>query len=211
VKGDSEAPTPYSRRVRIIGGTLRGRRIRAPDGNATRPMLDRVREAMFSTLAPWIDDDARVLDLFAGSGSLGLEALSRGAAFVRFVERGDPAVGMLKQNARDLGIGDRTQVSQGDALSAVAWDGEGWADVVFFDPPYPLLGEPKARPRVLAALHGLVRRVLAPEGVLVFHAPRGAVLSADFEPDLVVRERVYGRNSLWYVQLEDPGEAEGGA
>jgi len=197
--------------VRIIGGTLRGRRIQAPDGNATRPMLDRVREAMFSTLAPWIDDEARLLDLFAGSGSLGLEALSRGAAFVRFVERGDRAAGMLTRNLEELGIGERAKVSQADALTAAAWGGEAWADVVFYDPPYPLLSAPATRPRVLRALHGLVRSVLAPEGVLVFHAPRGALLPADFEPDLVERERIYGTNSLWYVQLNDStGEEDDG-
>ena len=72
--------------MRIIGGEFRGRRIAAPPGKGTRPMLDRVREAMFSTLAPWFSESACVLDLFAGSGSLGLEALSRGATMVRLVE-----------------------------------------------------------------------------------------------------------------------------
>src|SRR5262245_65361412 len=91
--------------VRVIAGELRGRRLRAPEGERTRPMLDRVREALFDTLRPWIEG-AFVLDLFAGSGALGIEALSRGARRVRFVERAAGACRCLEANVSELGLDD---------------------------------------------------------------------------------------------------------
>jgi 16S rRNA (guanine966-N2)-methyltransferase len=184
--------------MRVIGGTLRGRRLAAPDGSATRPMLDRVREALFSTLAPWLPE-ARVLDLFAGSGSLGIEALSRGAAHARFVERSPHAFEPLRKNLEALELAARSELVRGDALAASSW-GAGPFDVVFLDSPYPLLDEAGSRAAVLGALHALVREHLAPEGVLVFHAPVRGVLPSEFGAELVVRERDYGTNALWYVQ-----------
>lgn len=207
--------------MRIIGGEHRGRRIAAPEGRATRPMLDRVREAVFSTVTPWLAG-ARVLDLFAGSGSLGLEALSRGAATARFVERDERVLGLLRSNARELGLLERSTLVPGDALSPFAW-GEGRFDLVFLDPPYPMLsgkglagkelsgtgppGEGGTRTLVIQALESLVREHLAPDGVVVFHAPRDGFDPRLLSPDLVVRRRVYGTNAILYVGADD-GEGE---
>jgi len=171
-------------------------------------MLDRVREALFSTLVPWLvapseeASMALVLDLFAGSGSLGLEALSRGARSVRFVEHDGRALATLRGNLAALGLEPRTEVVDDDALEPRAWGGDRTADVVFLDPPYGLLEGAESRLRVLAALHGLARHVLAHQGVLVLHAPRRRLDASEFEPELVVRERAYGSSSLWYVQRE---------
>src|SRR4051812_48223225 len=99
-------------------------------------MLDRVREALFSTLQPWLRD-AVVLDLFAGSGSLGLEALSRGASHVRFVERGAPALAVLRANVDALRVGSRVQVFVGDALAPASWPPA--VDVALLDPPYAMI------------------------------------------------------------------------
>jgi len=184
--------------VRVIAGELRGRRLKAPEGERTRPMLDRVREALFDTLRPWIEG-AFVLDLFAGSGALGIEALSRGARRVRFVERAPAACLCLQDNVSELDLSDAVELVRGDALEVASW-GERPADIVFLDSPYRLLVELRARRSVLAALDELVRMHLAPEGVLVFHAPHRMVRAAEFAADLVVRERVYGSNALWYVQ-----------
>lgn len=191
--------------MRVIGGELGGRRLDAPEGTDTRPMLDRVREAMFSTLQPWIPG-AVVLDLFAGSGSLGIEALSRGAKHARFVERGAPAYKCLRANLTELGLAEKSATMRGDALDSDSWGGHAY-DLVFFDSPYPLLDELALRQALFWAISELATRHLAPEGVLVFHAPLRKVQASEFAAGLVVRERVYGTNALWYVQRDEEGNA----
>ncbi len=185
--------------MRIIAGELRGRRIAALPGVATRPMLDRVREALFSTLMPWVPD-AVVLDLFAGSGSLGFEALSRGARRVRFVEQGALVVAQLRRNASGLGVAGRVEIVTGNALTPAMWLSD--VDVAFVDPPYKLLEE--SRPRVLRAVQRLVAEHLGPEGITMLHTPHGA-LSADELMPAAARVRRYGTNDLWYLQ-RGPGD-----
>ena len=121
--------------MRIVGGQLGGRVLKAPAGSATRPTSERVREALFAILGP-PPDDTRVLDLFAGSGALGLEALSRGAVDATFVDSGRPALAVLKANLAALGVTDRARVVASDVPAflrrppAAPWR---W---VFIDPPY---------------------------------------------------------------------------
>jgi len=121
--------------VRIIAGAWRGRTIEAPPGQATRPTADRVRETLFSMLASRLGsfEDLRIADLFAGSGALGIEALSRGAASATFVESDSKAAAVIRRNADKLGASDRVQVLGGSALKlprAQAFD------LIFADPPY---------------------------------------------------------------------------
>jgi len=191
--------------MRVIAGELRGRRLKAPEGESTRPMLDRVRESLFGTLQPWIEG-AFVLDLFAGSGSLGIEALSRGARRARFVERGLQAFQCLSGNVAELELDDAAELVRADALHPASW-GERPFDLVFLDSPYPLLDELRTRRALFEAMETLVRQHLAHEGVLVFHAPHRLIAAREFAADLVVRERVYGSNSLWYVQRDEPEPA----
>lgn len=126
--------------MRIIAGEWRGRRIAAPKGDAVRPTLDRVREAWMSMVHTSLPD-ARVLDLFSGSGALGLEALSRGAARVDFVESDPTAFRVLRENIELLGAGSRCAVYRENALkfllkvSDSLSDGPEY-DVAFADPPY---------------------------------------------------------------------------
>jgi 16S rRNA (guanine(966)-N(2))-methyltransferase RsmD len=123
--------------MRIIGGSAGGRRLKAPPGATTRPTADRVREAIFSILGP-PPPNTSVLDLFAGAGTLGLEALSRGAVRAVLVDRAAPAVRCLRDNITALAVTDRCTVRRADvgaALRRLANSGErfGW---VFVDPPY---------------------------------------------------------------------------
>jgi 16S rRNA (guanine966-N2)-methyltransferase len=121
--------------MRIIAGTWRGRVIEAPPGPATRPTADRVRETLFSMLTSRLGsfDGLRVADLFAGSGALGFEALSRGAAHVTFVESEAQAIAALRRNAAKLDAGDRVQIS---ARSGLVLPPAEPFDLIFADPPY---------------------------------------------------------------------------
>lgn len=120
--------------MRVVAGALGGRRLVAPPGTSTRPTTDRVREAIFNSLgSAGILEGALVADLFAGSGAVGIEALSRGAARCTFVERDRQALQALEENLRTLDLGDRSRVVRGDALAAAPTID---ADIVFADPPY---------------------------------------------------------------------------
>jgi 16S rRNA (guanine966-N2)-methyltransferase len=121
--------------MRIIAGQWRGRIIDAPPGVSTRPTADRVRETLFSMLASRLGsfEELRVADLFAGSGALGLEALSRGAASATFVEADRVAAGLIRRNVEKLGAADRVRVIAGSALSLPR---SGPFDLIFADPPY---------------------------------------------------------------------------
>ncbi|HST43972.1 MAG TPA: 16S rRNA (guanine(966)-N(2))-methyltransferase RsmD [Luteimonas sp.] len=121
--------------VRIIGGNWRGTRLPVADVPGLRPTSDRARETLFNWLAPLLPG-ARVLDLYAGTGVLGLEALSRGAAEALFVER-DPAVAMAIEGACErLGAGTQAHVVRADALKLLALPAHGRFDIVFLDPPF---------------------------------------------------------------------------
>jgi 16S rRNA (guanine966-N2)-methyltransferase len=166
-RGAREAPA-RSRILRIIGGRHRGRRLQFPSGVAIRPTPDRVRETLFNWLQPRIAD-ARVLDLFAGSGALGLEALSRGAAHVTFIEkdrRAGAAIAALTREWQEAGA----LVESGDALDWLEKASGTGFDIVFVDPPYDanLLG---------ASLETLARRqLLRPDArVYVEHRVRDAL------------------------------------
>jgi 16S rRNA (guanine966-N2)-methyltransferase len=121
--------------VRIVAGEFGGRRLSMPKDARVRPTADRVREAWMSILADAIPG-ARVLDLYAGSGALGLEALSRGAASATFVELNPPSLRALQANVATLGVADRVTVYRGDALRYVEGLPAGAFDLVLADPPY---------------------------------------------------------------------------
>lgn len=149
--------------MRIVGGTLGGRVLRAPRGAATRPTSEKVREAVFQILGD--PAGARVLDLFAGSGALGIEALSRGAAHATFVDSGRPALEAVRGNLAALGVGDRASVIAADAIAfARRPPAEPWT-LVFLDPPYA--SELGAR-----ALEAIPIAALAPGAVIVVEHDR---------------------------------------
>lgn len=180
-------------------------------------MLDRVREALFSTLGDQVEG-ARVLDLFAGTGSLGLEALSRGAKEARFVERDRRVLERLADNVQTLDLRDRVRTTRGDALRSSNWSlGEAGSelrpDLVFMDPPYPLIRTRKGRASLIAALDRLLNGATAPGATLVLHTHprdlRGTELIALCHGD-TPEPRVYGNTALWYLRSEaDPGASRG--
>jgi 16S rRNA (guanine966-N2)-methyltransferase len=125
--------------VRIVGGRLRGRALAAPKSQSIRPTADRLREALFNILVHAFGDPvtgARVLDLFAGTGALGLEAMSRGASFALFVDDGAEARALMRQNVETLGVAAATRIFRRDATKlGAAHPNEPFA-LVFLDPPY---------------------------------------------------------------------------
>ena len=125
--------------MRVVGGRLRGRALAAPKGDAIRPTSDRLRESVFNILAHAYGDPvtgARVLDLFAGTGALGIEAISRGAAFCLFVDDGAEARALIRQNVDALGLGMVTRVFRRDATRLGAAHPVEPFGLVFLDPPY---------------------------------------------------------------------------
>ena len=168
--------------MRVIAGTYGGRRLQAPPGEATRPTSDRVREALFSILGDRVQG-ARVLDLFAGSGALGVEALSRGAASATFVDSAPAAIRALRANLEALGA--EAEVVRADALrwlrSAPAAARQ--YDLVFLDPPYRRAGE------LGAPLSAALAPVLAAGALVVAEADRRAPLELSIP---MTDERRYG-------------------
>lgn len=156
--------------MRIIAGQFRSRKLYAPEGLNTRPMPDRVRESVFGMLGERIKD-AAVADFFAGTGSIGLEALSRGARSCVFFERDRLAADVLRRNIATLGVQDRTEIVVADALglSAPARCPRP-LDLAFFDPPYPLIEEPIGWERVKAQC-AAIGQLLAPDGFLILRTP----------------------------------------
>lgn len=123
--------------MRVISGTLKGRRLRAPSGMTTRPTTDRIRESVFNILAGSIRNQ-RVLDLFAGTGALGIEAMSRGAVSAVFMDQAKASLAAIRRNIRELGLEDQTRIIQWDirkSLKCLVSDPQAF-DLVFMDPPY---------------------------------------------------------------------------
>jgi 16S rRNA (guanine966-N2)-methyltransferase len=176
--------------MRIIAGSARGRRLVAPK-DGTRPLTGRAKEALFSILGEGVVG-ARVLDLYAGSGSLGLEALSRGATSVVFVERDRRAVDVLERNIAAVGLGGRVEAS--DVAQVLARIGELF-DVVFVDPPYDL--DDAVIDDVLAGLAGRV----AEGGTVVVHRRSGGTQPDSDNLRLTDRRR-YGDTELWLYTKE---------
>ena len=172
--------------MRIIGGRLKRALLRAPKGRKVRPTTDRVREALFNVLQVRFSiEDAVVLDLFAGTGALGLEALSRGAERVVFVEADASVHRITKENAKALGVEEACLFMRSDALNWLRNPVRQRFDLVFADPPYDLDEIP--------ALPGLVRPHLAENGLFVLeHDTRQEF---DSEPSIVM-SRAYGRTVI---------------
>jgi 16S rRNA (guanine966-N2)-methyltransferase len=203
--------------MRIVGGRFRGRRLAAPRSQAIRPTSDRLREALFNILAHAYDAPlagARVLDLFAGTGALGLEASSRGAAFALFVDQGAQARALIRQNVATLGLGGATRIYRRDATKLGPVHPLAPFSLAFLDPPY---GKGLAERALASARDG---GWLAPDALVVVEE----AAQAGFKPPEGFKElerRRYDDTELVFLRLESelrstaphmsslPGRAEG--
>lgn len=182
--------------TRIVAGALGGRRLAAPPGAGTRPTSDRVREALFSTIESMVDlDGARFADLYAGSGAVGLEALSRGAAHVLLVESDARAARTIRANIAALDAGPAVRLVPGRVGSVLDAGPDGPSyDIVFADPPYSMTNEEIAT--TVAALVG-GGWLTADAVVVIERATRsGPVPQVEGVTDM--RGRRYGESTLWY-------------
>lgn len=193
--------------LRIIGGEFRSRHLIEPGpGESSRPYLGQMREAVCNILRGWFDD-ARVLELFAGVGTMGLECVSRGAASVVMVEKSRDTFRKLKENIEALGCGDRARAVQADALSShILAEAPRPVDLLFVDPPYELMEDPKRRERVLRQMANLLP-AMAEESFAVLRSPVGPE-----EVDLQIEgwagpePHFYGKEK-WILLYEPAGAA----
>ena len=185
--------------LRIIAGSARGRRFEAPEGRDTRPTLDRVRENLFNMMQGRCPE-ARVLDLFAGSGALSLEALSRGAAFAVMADRDREASRIERKNVESLGFGEKTRLMLSPwekTLGTLERDGERF-DLIFLDPPYAMTDLREMTERLIP--------LMTEEGwIILEHQASAAPAVADgLRP---VKERTWGYCGVKiYERMRDPGE-----
>ena len=166
--------------MRVVAGRFKGRTLHAPRGRSTRPTSDKVREALFSVLGDV--DGLRVLDLFAGSGALGIEALSRGAADATFVDDDERAAAAIRRNVEAVGAGEEATVRRRDALAYLEAH-EGPFDLVLIDPPY------SSAPRLGERLSELLPVVLSNDARIVTESDKRAPLQLALELEF---ERDYG-------------------
>lgn len=180
--------------MRVIAGEAKGRPLVVPRGGGTRPATDRIRETLFAILTPDLPE-SRILDLFAGAGTLGIEALSRGAAHATFVERAPLALAALERNLAATRLADRARVVRADAVAFL--DGAVEADIAFCDPPFADL-----------AAHAVALAKLAAPGRLVVSRALRKHLPA-LPPTLrVARTRELGEETLLFLHYS--GEASAG-
>lgn len=152
--------------MRIISGSARGRRLKGPPNHGTRPMTDKIRGAVFNSLGSLGVYPDRVADLFAGTGAIGIEALSRGAEHADFVDMGREPVAVIRQNLTTTGFTDKARVHQMSVTAFIERAKEP-ADLVFLDPPY-------ADPEIIPTMHVLESSKLVQSGTIVVlgHSPR---------------------------------------
>jgi len=182
--------------MRIIAGELRGRHLKAVEGINTRPTSDKVKGAIFNVLGDKLID-SRVLDLFAGTGNLGIEALSRGAYETVFVEKNFSAFKIIQQNLEQLGISQKSKLLLMDAFKFVHRYPDEVFDLIFLDPPY----RQALIPKVLLTLKEY--SYLTPDGVIVAETAKDEELTGDIYPFEIRKTGEYGDTKVWYLQRMD--------
>ena len=182
--------------MRIIAGEFRGRKLLAPESDVTRPVTDRVKQSVFDILESRPADFTSVYDVFSGTGSFGLEAVSRGATRATFFDADRSALARLRKNLATLGVAGRCAVRAGDLFRPAATAGEPPATLIFFDPPYRLLRDRPGDLRTLA--DELATHHLADGGLIVFRHDAADALEL---PNLhEVDDRTFGGMRVRFLQ-----------
>ncbi|MCY3986437.1 MAG: 16S rRNA (guanine(966)-N(2))-methyltransferase RsmD [Candidatus Dadabacteria bacterium] len=182
--------------MRVLAGKSKGKRLKVPGSKSLRPTSSRIKKSMFDILGPKVTE-ARVLDLFAGSGSLGIEALSLGAAFCVFVEKNLSTAEVIDHNLHLCGYRERSRILNFDfrkALSILSAENRGF-DIVFVDPPYEFYEK--------ATSHSLVQRILEAvggESLAVIEHPSGKMVDSE---EFFVKTRKYGGTSISFLRRVD--------
>ncbi|MGA2443195.1 MAG: RsmD family RNA methyltransferase [Tepidisphaeraceae bacterium] len=188
--------------MRIIAGQFRGRKLLGPDTDLTRPITDRAKQSVFDALTPHLPD-AIVYDLFAGTGSLGLESLSRACKHATFFESDPSALALLRKNIATLGVADRARVVRGNLFDwfAAAEKPSQLADLIFLDPPYRFLTD---RPGDLQTLaEKIVSAHLSPTGQILFRHDRRDVLEFPMLRPTAIRD--YGSMRVEFLENNPRG------
>lgn len=179
--------------MRVITGTARGTNLKAPDGLSTRPTADKVKQAVFNIIQYEIAGD--VLDLFAGSGQLGIEALSRGASRAVFVDAGRPAIAVIRENLKKTHLEDRAEVVCCDYMTYLANCRKRFR-VVFLDPPYAENYLENAIKRISEI------DILAEGGIIVSERPADKPLADDFSGLVRSKDYIYGKTAITLFRRE---------
>lgn len=188
--------------MRIIAGTAKGTHLLSPEGHGTRPMLDRAKEALFNILGDEIHD-ALVLDLFAGTGALGLEALSRGAKFCHFVEMERETQTMLQANIEKCHFHDYSKLWKVDAFRAIRLLVPLQFQLIFLDPPYRYFDQPVSRREFLEFVSQLAKQIAHPEACFILHYRRGVLAGMPIPAPLVQADlREYGTTELMLLRIQ---------
>ncbi|HLG30668.1 MAG TPA: RsmD family RNA methyltransferase, partial [Candidatus Brocadiales bacterium] len=200
--------------MRVITGTARGTHLLSVKGLKTRPILDNVKEALFNIIRE-IVPDSYVVDLFAGTGALGIEALSRGAAFCIFIDSGFDAVEVIKKNLLKAKLDDRARVLRLDVFKSCKYllppslpsptrgegKGGGWLDLVLAGPPYEMVEQEEGRGRIISLFQEMVEKdILKPNGIIVLqHRRQHGQTSLSIPPSIdleIFDQRQYGDTQL---------------
>ncbi len=195
--------------MKILAGQHKGRNLASPSGSETRPITASIKKSLFDTLAPWLED-ALVIDLYAGTGTIGLEAISRGARHVYFAERGRGAIVRLKKNIETLKASDKCTIWRGDITTRLpGWLARvnGQVDLAFVDPPF-------AHVRswdwavVARAIFNPLAGVLAQDGLVSLRLPSKVKLPETFGELTLKRTKTYGDMQILFLGIEPVDEIE---
>ena len=190
----------YCSSMRIIAGTKRGMKLFSPKRGQSRPITDRVKESLFNVLYKYeLPEGKIVADLFCGVGSLGLEALSRGAKFVTFVEKNPKVIATLKKNIGKAGFAGESKIIRADAFKVGTSVDEQKHDLIFVDPPYSDTKDVRDD-SALSRLLTLLNKQSAPDGIVVVRTQRRIELLKQYDPFKTIERRQWGTMAVTILQ-----------